>query len=489
MSGLFRMGPPGASVSVARHVAPCVLVFAILAALPGCRQETAGSEDVKTLEREMASLRERFEAEQERLAEIETKMDELVEENREAQKTVRELEAKLEPTAPELARDIEKAGDPNGEEVAEGVVEAKDEEAVNGGEVAEGGEDAKGEGEAPPAMQKEPTSTEKHELAKERVYDAGGAVVTLTGDKKSGFGVLVTADEKVWIYSAASLVGANMRLKITQDDDSAIEKFGAFELATDADLARLEVPAGPEAALSPGTDAEAVKSASPLLGFDDGLTLDGLASAVEASVIKVSGDLSEQKPGSPVFHGESGELVGVLGAGVGAERSLWPATTGDTRVEPAVYRIDRPLQWTTVPIGTFLQESRAIEETDHMTRLAEAFLALDPAAGALDFGASVGSGATVRDVFAANKSLSVVRSATVLNTWLEESGARASASDFKRKISSTYNEIHSKVRAQIREFERKRFSLPNAPAAAQSLDWCKDADDRLAEFLRGLEED
>jgi hypothetical protein len=224
------------------------------------------------------------------------------------------------------------------------------------------------------------------------------------------------------------------------------------------------------------------------LGLDDGLTQDGTISAVDATTLKVSSELAEGVPGSPVFHGESGEFLGVLGSEMGSERTLWSGG-GGSGAEFLMQRLDRPVQWSAVPIVAFLKENRIIEESDRWTRLAEAFLVVNRDEEGLDFGTEVGPGKTVGDIFEENEGLSVVQSAYDLSTWLEERGARSSAADMKKKNLSVYRGIYNGLRTQVAGMADQTFSPFNAPAAAQSLKWAKDVETRLAGYLLLLKEE
>lgn len=491
------------SVMTQGPVGRAVLFFALLAGLTGCKEEASDPEEVAALTEEVAVQRERLEASEARIAEVEKLNAELVQKNSEAKQTIRDLWDQLETVGSELEAQDRENGKPEDIGAVAGgdkpeeppVVEKADETPV-----AVNDEPAEME-EEPVVVKEEPVKVDKTKVAKEKMYEVADALVSIKGDKQSGEGVLISADGKVWIYTAASLVEANRSMKITRTDRSAITKFGAFELVSGADVVRIEVLAGSDLTVPLGAGQEKLAAALPILGLDQGLAVTGTITAVTATTLQVSEDLSGQ-PGAPVFHGESGNFLGIMGTPAAAQRTLWSGGAAPGS-ELLVQRLDRALKWSAVPIGSFLKEKRVIEETIKCTRLAEAFLKVkrgeEPVAAAAgaedtvedktwDLGTEVVAGISVEDVFEENEGLSVVRSAIDLNTWLEGRGARGSTADVRRKTMNVYRAMQDALRAQVASMSGKTFSAANASAAAQSLKWAKDADARLAELLVSLED-
>lgn len=333
-----------------------------------------------------------------------------------------------------------------------------------------------------------PSNTEKRDLAKKKAEELLGAVVSITGDKSALTGFLVEADGKNWIYMPAGALSGNSKLEVSTSSGGKLTKFGSFEIASDSDLARLEVKDEIEKGLVL-SDPQQLKSGVSLLGVDEaGALVEGRAYGGGENSLRVDTRLAACPMGSPVFHGETGQLLGMLSEEKDQGRFLWDAEGGnESRQRAEVNRLDRTIAWTVIPIGVFLEEAKVIAAADVFTRLMSAFASVSPSNKGLNMSGGLGGGKTVEMVLEENKKLSAVRSLYALDKWLKESGERASDADYKRKVNGLFDEILRDANRQTKTFEQRKFSPYHAPSAAESLEWRREAASDLNN-LRSVEE-
>ena len=181
--------------------------------------------------------------------------------------------------------------------------------------------------------------------------------------------------------------------------------------------------------------------------------------------------------------------MGMILDEVTEKRELW---VRDSRTERApkrgACRLDRKIEWTLVPIATFLDEAKAIADADRLTRLVEAFAVALPSESGVDMSASLGNGMTAEDFLKENRMVGPVVTLQELNKWLEEKGGRASASDVKRRTEGAYTEMGRTSGRHTATFATKKFSPYHAKMAEESLEWRRVAEKKLADLIKGLEE-
>lgn len=328
--------------------------------------------------------------------------------------------------------------------------------------------------------QRAPSSREKLEAAKTAAAELLNAVVTIKGDQSSGSGTLVQADDKSWIYLPASFLGANTKLEVTLADGTRLEKFGSFELAADADLARLEVKDEVTTKLSPESGAE-LKSGTILLGVDDsGSIMDSRAYGTEPATLRADSRFSKCLTGTPVFSGENTGLIGILLEPRRNQPTLWDSATRSTGViRREICRLDRTISWTPISITAFLDEAKTLSDADRFTRLVFAFAATIPSTTGVSLDTNVGGSTSARSLFEKNQSMSAVKSLYALDEWLKEKGARASKADLSRRVDGVYGDILRRSTKNTATLSQRKFSPYHAAAATQSIEWRKDAEKKL----------
>jgi len=334
--------------------------------------------------------------------------------------------------------------------------------------------------------QREPTTMEKREAAKKAVAEHLNSVVSISGDQTSGSGTLVSADEKLWIYFPASYMIENSRLEITTSEGTKLEQFGAFEVASDADLVRLEIKEKVEGALRIAESVE-MENGATVLGFgESGTIIEGRAYEVQANGMNPGRGFDKSDVGTPMFTGETTELFGILVVANHAEPSLWPRPTAEFKVYE-VSRMDRPIKWAAVPISTFMEEAKTLASADRLTRLVFAFAATRPSSSGIDTSGSVGASTTAGEILAENKKVAAVKSLFSTDQWLKERGERASKADLNRRITGVYDDILRTSMKSTTKLSDAKFSPYHAKMAAQSLEWRKEGEKKLSDILKSFE--
>lgn len=334
--------------------------------------------------------------------------------------------------------------------------------------------------------EREPTSMEKREAAKEAATEHLNSVVSITGDQTSGSGTLVSADDKLWIYFPASYMVENSRLEITTSEGTKLDKFGTFEVASDADLVRLEIKEKVEGALSIAESVDMEAGAS-VLGFgESGTIIEGRAYEVKANGMSPGRGFDKSDPGTPVFTGETTELFGILVVANNAEPTLWPQPTTEFKVYE-VSRLDRSIKWAAVPISTFMEEAKTLASADRLTRLVFAFAATRPSSTGIDTSGSAGASTTVSEILEENKKVAAVKSLFSTDEWLKEKGARSSQADLNRRITGVYDDILRTSMKSTNKLSDAKFSPYHAKMAAQSLEWRKEGEKKLSNILKSFE--
>ncbi len=332
--------------------------------------------------------------------------------------------------------------------------------------------------------------SEQIEAAKEKVGTALESVVTIEGDELSGRGLLVADGDTRHILLPTAMVAANSRIAVVMPGGERISNFSNIELASRGGLARLPIGGdGP-----PGIEMPASQALDPgarVFGMSAaGTTVDGRVYQSPDGGVTTDQAVSAGGPGSPVFHGQTGELVGLVGHAAPGGRDLWSDaanTPAHAHQQPALEMAAQGVEWTTLPLAGFLEESRQMADFDAITRLVHAFAAIPPTADGVPFDNHVaGSALTARQILAKHSDQQTVRELIDLGKQVAERRMRMSDSDMRRRFGGIYNQLEAASKRQSATFAARRFSPYNEAAARQSIEWRKLAEERLAETIAGI---
>lgn len=331
----------------------------------------------------------------------------------------------------------------------------------------------------------EPSLREKLVMAKTKAEESLAAVVTVKGGKEECRGFVIEADGKNWLYTTASGLSGATQLEITTADDTKLTKFGAFEMAAGLDMVRLELKDEGAVKLSVGE----LNKDGRLIGVGKSGTsvVEGRTYGDGGDVQRVDSRIGGGLPGSPVFDGVSGELVGMLTASSDVERSLWPTGRDEyNRDQRELCLVGQKREWAASNIGAFLKEAQRLAETDKLTRLVAAIASIDPLAGGGSLSGSVAGGWTVEKVFEENPDMRVIKELKEIEEWLSSAKMKPSERDVKRRYGSVFGQVGSASRRQIQDFDPAKFSLYHREAAKQSIEWRKEAEEDLARVVKAL---
>ncbi|MEK7950927.1 trypsin-like peptidase domain-containing protein [Luteolibacter soli] len=142
-------------------------------------------------------------------------------------------------------------------------------------------------------------------------------VLFVEDEKSKGSAFLATRDGTTWLYTAAHVLTQGTGLTVRNSDGARLTEFGKCEIASDRDLARIEVSVKPGLALTfakqggakVGLDITAVGNSA---GSDVLTLLNGRINALGPKEIEVTSSVIAGNSGGPVMLSETGEVVGVV---------------------------------------------------------------------------------------------------------------------------------------------------------------------------------
>ncbi|MCX6874973.1 MAG: serine protease [Verrucomicrobia bacterium] len=313
------------------------------------------------------------------------------------------------------------------------------------------------------------------------------ALATIVGDKSTGTGFVVATEGKVFLYTAAHVIAGNGRLSISNSVGLKFTKFGNLEVAEGANFVRLELLDAAGAPALQLADADTKVTAETNV---TGLGTDGNSGTVTSERGNPSGQSDESisvdslslmgKSGGPLLESATGKVLAVITNPAAEQRVLWadPTTTG--QIPYRACRVNRKVQWKSVPIGTFLAEARKIAEFNRMTRVAQALAVLTPSATGLGVSSTVSGSHTALSVLtAAAKDIPIATEVLAMNTQLSAKRVRTSEVDIKKRLANLLSSAVTQMQRGAADFEPSKFTPYHRPFAEDALKWRKDAEQRL----------
>lgn len=329
------------------------------------------------------------------------------------------------------------------------------------------------------------------EDSKKVITENLAAVWLIEGDQATCRGVAVEADGKTWLYMPATALGGSAKLTVKDADGNTVTKFGDFQIAADANLARLEIKQDvakrfgidPNAALA---DNPRLILAAPQAGGGAIKLTESQPGPVSATGIEFNAYETPEILGYPLFSGENGALIGIVVPSQRPAASLWEVPQPSESGLPLAARLNRTIDWKPATIGSLLAERRKIDELKRMTQLVEAAASLTPGTSGLSLDATVAGGnQTARQILDANKSLPVVQELLKLNDSLSSQKVRLSESDIKRQVGSVFGQLGTASRRNATELRAMKPSPCNRQEMESVLKWYDEAEKRLAATLAG----
>jgi serine protease Do len=307
------------------------------------------------------------------------------------------------------------------------------------------------------------------------------SVVVIEGDASSGSGFILREGEKHYLYTAAHVLSGNSKLTARSSDGTQYSKFGAFELAEDYDMARLEIDGEViEAATLGDSSALAMNRRIFAVGNSGGsgvlTVLEGEVTGVGASEFELSAEIIKGNSGGPVFDAESGGVLGLVTRAMAARDDIWSSDTRFAQIRRFAGRLDGTIKWNKMPIGSFLNERKQIDEIDRGTKLLFALSMLRPTTAGLRMDTKIKEGVTAMQIFNENQDQQAVKNLIEMNSTLGARGLALSERDLVKKFVSFYQQILSHGQRQTKTFNPAAFSSFHRKEAELTVKWRRDAE-------------
>ncbi len=322
------------------------------------------------------------------------------------------------------------------------------------------------------------------------IRDQLPAVWLIQGDQAKCRGIVAEADGKTWLYMPADLLSSSQKLTVTNAAGETVNKFGEFQMAADANLARLEITQDVPVKFTLGNQAPLGDNPKLWVALPatsgTALQLQEIRpGTVTASELELHSSGLSEAAGVPVFDAATGALVALIVPAPRATAELWQTSSGAVDSgSPRATRLDRPIDWQPTTIVTLLAERRKITELNNLSKLMLAAASLNPTTAGLRSEAMVvGGSQSVRQVFEQHRNLPIVMELLKLEDSLAGKKVRIAENDLKRQISSIFGGLGSVNRRVATELRSARFSPTHRQDAELALQWNQDAEQKLAAKL------
>ena len=318
------------------------------------------------------------------------------------------------------------------------------------------------------------------------------SMVTIEGEGGKGLGVLVREGDKLWLYTAAHVLGGHQKLTITAANGNKLTRFGQLQVAEAVDLARLEVQE------AEGLTALEWVSADRALRQNMGLFVlaegEPWSSAIQdvppaaGQPVSIPGG-GTSAGGAAVLDANDAGLLGIIVLADAKRGELFPGATA--RLSPMTIAFLRPVEdmgWKTVGVNAYLTEGRMIAEYDAMTRLAMAIAGARYAGGRIQFEGLMGGGASPMQILEDNKKIPAVAQLLAFNEQEDPSTKKIKPNeqDVKRKALGVLTSAAAAVRQSAQGFDPSKFTGLNRAIAEESVGWRAPAEQAMRENLAAI---
>lgn len=318
------------------------------------------------------------------------------------------------------------------------------------------------------------------------------AAVIIKGDKSVGTGFFASDGEAVWLYTAAHVLSGNTTIEATGLDGRSYKRFGVFQVAENADLARFAVlDAVPAVAELLGPRPCAVGSEVVAIGNSGGAgvftVLRGTVKAVGPGEIETDANIIQGNSGGLLASAVDGRVIGVVTHLLAAREDVWSENTPFNEIRRFATRVDGNVRWREMTPANFMAEPRTIADFNRVTRLLFAIAELAPTKNGLRLNAQISrSTFTALAIFNENIDSAAVVGLLKMNTSLRENNLKVADADLFRRYAAYYNNIAAAAQNQTSNFDPERISSYHRDAAKLSLKWRREAQSALAERMKSL---
>jgi len=321
---------------------------------------------------------------------------------------------------------------------------------------------------------------------------ATDAIILIEGDKSRGTGFMVRQEGKHYLYTAAHVFSGNTRLTASNTAGRKFTKFGNLEVADGADLVRLQVLEENPGAMLPVKVSNGVAVGSDIIALGDGggagivSELRGKIVGLSAESVEVDAGIIQGNSGGPVILAGTGEVIGVVTHLTAKREDVWSEGTRFSDVRRFACRLDRSWQWHTLPISTFLAESKQIADYDRMTKIGFAISSLNPSSAGLRLDTKLSENATALSILTNAQDVPIVAELMKMNSDLVARRIRSSDSDLLKRFRSMLASSISQVNQGENAFNPEKFSPFHKQDGTLSVEWRGKANDALKERLNSL---
>lgn len=322
--------------------------------------------------------------------------------------------------------------------------------------------------------------------------EISNAVLIIEGDRSAGTGFIVSIENKKFVYTAAHVFSGNSRLTIRNAAGTSFRKFGDLQAAEGADLVRLEILEEVKDCLEivPAEAPLQINSEIAALGNGGGT---GVISVETGRILGTSGDTLEVdagiiqgNSGGPVVDQNTGKAVGLVTHLTSERKDLWSEGTRQGEVRRFACRLNKLWQWKTMKIGTFLADSRSLEDFDELTRLCFAMVHLKPMESGLRMDSQLNENFTVLQILERNQNNELVKSLISMNKDLAARKTSMSEADLKKKFRSLLGQVQSQALKSRDAFKPQDFAWFHRNRATVSVQARKECMDSLDQALGAL---
>jgi hypothetical protein len=312
--------------------------------------------------------------------------------------------------------------------------------------------------------------------------DKLAGVLLVENETSAATAFVVAQNGTLYLYTAAHVLTGGKKLTVKNAQGLTLSNFGACQVATDCDLARIEVNVKPELALrigAPGTTTvgHEITAAGNSAGSGVVTLTEGKVTGIGPTELEVSAEVIQGNSGGPILSTASGEVFGVVTRAENGRDDIWAADTEFAKIRRFASRIDREVPWRTTSLETLQSENGRIADFDSRTRLVYAMASLQPGQNGLrlDMQLGGGNGPTIMAIFMEHQKVAPVQKLIQMNRQLAERQLRSSERDLKKRFAGFYSDLIRLFSNDTATFEPENFSFPNRKSAEKSLEWRRDA--------------
>lgn len=311
-------------------------------------------------------------------------------------------------------------------------------------------------------------------------------IMLVDGSESAASAFLAESEGEVYLYTAAHVLTGVQKLVVKNSSGATITNFGACQIATDCDLARIKVDAKPGLALKIGPPGMAgvgkeIRAVGNSAGSGVLTVLSGKVTGLGVTELEVSATVIQGNSGGPVMSADTGEVFGVVCRGEAGREDIWSSGTEFAEVRRFASRIDRPIKWRTVALDSLQGEDQRLTTFDSRTRLMFALAALEPGPSGLrlDVQAGDGKGPTILSIFTQHRNIPPIQKLIAMNVELDGRKIGTSQKDLIKRFNAYYKELIAIFATDTSRFDPGTFSFPSQKEAKQSQKWRQEATQQL----------